>query len=78
MPRTAKDISTVTLAGVLSGVSFSLFLFGLPLVGAGYAITLRNTSVAWAQVIGFAMGEKVSGRQILSVILISIGAFLLS
>jgi drug/metabolite transporter (DMT)-like permease len=78
MPRSSKDISVVSLAGVLSGVSFILFLFGLPMVGPGYAITLRNTSVAWAQILGFAMGEKVSRRQIISVVLISVGAFLLS
>ena len=77
-PQTGKEFSVILTAGVLSGVSFILFLFGLPLVGAGYAISLRNTSVAWAQLLSFAMGEKVTLRQIVSVLVIMLGAFLLT
>lgn len=78
LPKSARDISRLILAGILSGFSFILFLSGLPMVGPGYAISLRNTSVAWAQLIGFAMGEKVTARQLISVGLITGGAILLS
>jgi drug/metabolite transporter (DMT)-like permease len=76
VPGTKQRIILV-LTGVVSAVSFILFLYGLPKTGPGYAITLRNTSVGWAQVFAFMMGEKISKRQITAVGVILGGALLL-
>lgn len=51
------------LAGVFSAASFILFLYGLVNSGAGVAISLRNTSVAFAQLFAFFMGERLTKTQ---------------
>lgn len=72
-----KGWAWLMLAGVISAASFILFLFGLPKTGPGAAITLRNTSVGWAQIFAFILGEKMTARQITAVGLILGGAILL-
>lgn len=72
-----KGWAWLMLAGVISATSFILFLFGLPMTGPGVAITLRNTSVGWAQVFAFALGERMTTRQVVAVGLILAGAILL-
>ncbi len=51
------------LAGLFSAASFILFLYGLVHSGAGVAISLRNTSVAFAQLLAFFMGERLTKIQ---------------
>jgi len=57
--------------------SFILFLMGLESTGAGFAITLRNTSIFYALVLAHLSGEKIQKLQILSCILIFVGAVFL-
>jgi len=63
--------------GLLTG-SFLLFLSGLASSGAGPALTLRNTSVVFAQAIAAALGEPVPRRQVAGALLVVAGAVLLS
>lgn len=63
--------------GLLTG-SFLLFLGGLAASGAGPALTLRNTSVVFAQGIAAALGEPLPRRQLLGAALVVAGAALLS
>lgn len=53
----------LVLAGIFSAASFILFLYGLVHAGAGVAISLRNTSVAFAQLLAFFMGERLTKTQ---------------
>jgi drug/metabolite transporter (DMT)-like permease len=64
------------IAGVLCTASFLLFLRGLSASGAALALTLRNTSVLFAQGLAFAMREPVGRRQLAGAALIAAGAAL--
>lgn len=66
------------LAGLLCTASFLLFLVGLARSGAGPAMTLRNTSVIFAQGLAALMGEAVPRRQLLGAALVAVGAALLA
>lgn len=68
---------TMSICGALSTISFLLFLSGLRYAEAGSAITLRNTSIVFAQVFAYFIGEKVSARQWSGAILVTLGASLL-
>jgi len=65
-------------AGALTTASFLLFLVGLANVGAGVALTLRNTSVVFAQVLAAALGEPLPRRQLLGSALVVLGAALVA
>jgi drug/metabolite transporter (DMT)-like permease len=62
------------VSGFVCNLSFLLFLIGLQNSGAGAALTLRNTSVIFAQGLAFLMGEKISKLQWLGAILVATGA----
>ena len=47
-------------AGIFSASSFILFLYGLVNSGPGVAVSLRNTSGAFAQLFAFFLGEKLA------------------
>src|SRR5205814_4965123 len=64
--------------GLLSAASFLVFLAGLALCGAGPALTLRNTSVVFAQLFAAALGEKVGRRQVAGAVLVAVGATLVA
>lgn len=66
------------LAGVLCTASFLLFLRGLTASGAALALTLRNTSVLFAQLLAIGMREPVGPRQLAGAALIAAGAALVS
>lgn len=57
--------------------SFILFLMGLESTGAGFAISLRNTSIFYALVLAHFSGERIQKIQIASCVLIFAGAILL-
>ena len=81
--RTSADVdrrATVrwSVAGALATVSFLLFLVGLARSGAGVALTLRNTSVVFAQLLALGMGERVPRRQLLGSLLVVLGAALVA
>lgn len=65
-------------AGALATVSFLLFLEGLSRSGAGVALTLRNTSVVFAQLLALLIGERVPPRQWAGATLVALGAAVLS
>lgn len=59
--------------GLICALSFMLFLLGLRHAGAGYALTLRNTSVIFAQIFAATIGERVSLIQWLGAVLVAVG-----
>jgi drug/metabolite transporter (DMT)-like permease len=65
-----------TLAGLLCTGSFLLFLRGLSAVGAAVALTLRNTSVAFAQGFALVLGERPTRAQLVGALLVTAGAVL--
>jgi drug/metabolite transporter (DMT)-like permease len=65
-------------AGALATASFLLFLVGLSSSGAGVALTLRNTSVVFAQVLAAVLGEAVPRRQLVGAALVVAGAALVA
>jgi drug/metabolite transporter (DMT)-like permease len=67
----------VGIAGVLSAASFLVFLGALVRGGAGLVLTLRNTSVVFAQGMAFLIGERPRRLQIVGAFLVAAGAVLL-
>ncbi|HET8541303.1 MAG TPA: EamA family transporter [Anaeromyxobacter sp.] len=65
-------------AGGLATASFLLFLMGLASSGAGVALTLRNTSVVFAQLLAVALGEALPRRQLVGAALVVAGAALVA
>jgi drug/metabolite transporter (DMT)-like permease len=64
-------------AGVLCTLSFSLLLIALMRSGMGAVLTLRNTSIAFALVLGALQGERMGRRQLAGAGLVVLGAVLL-
>ena len=77
-PLTPRSAARWTLAGVVCAGSFLLFLAGLAATGAGAALTLRNTSVVFAQAIALLMGERPPRRQLAGAALVVLGASLVA
>lgn len=65
------------IGGIICTFSFLFFLIGLRDTGAGLALTLRNTSVIFAQCFAYCIGEKITPRQWLGALLVALGASLL-
>jgi drug/metabolite transporter (DMT)-like permease len=63
-----------SLGGIISALSFLLFLIGLRHSEAGLALTLRNTSVVFAQIFAYFIGEKISQYQWAGACLVAFGA----
>ncbi len=72
--RPPEQKGLVLLAGVLCTASFVLYLQALAMTGAGAVATLRNTSVVFAVLFSWALGERPSARQWLGAALVSAGA----
>lgn len=68
----------IVAAGVICTAAFVVFLHALALSGAGAVLTLRNTSVVFAQLLAFAIGERLPRRQVLGALLIAVGASLIA
>ena len=64
------------VAGLLCSASFLLFLTGLAAAGAGVALTLRNTSIVFAQGLSLALGERPTRMQVTGAVLVAAGAAL--
>lgn len=73
-----RKLWPMILGGFICASSFTLFLRGLHHAGAGFALTLRNTSVIFAQIFAVAIGEPVSIVQWLGALLVAIGAAMVS
>jgi uncharacterized membrane protein len=72
-----EPVRTV-IGGVLGSVGFLIFLFAMKDAGAGIVLTLRNTSILFAQVLGFALGERPKRLGIIGAVLVTVGAVFLS
>jgi drug/metabolite transporter (DMT)-like permease len=68
---------SLLLAGVICTAAFVVFLHALSLAGAGAVLTLRNTSVVFAQGFAFLIGERLPRRQVLGALLVALGAALI-
>lgn len=68
----------IALAGFLGATGFLLFLAALAHVGAGMVVTLRNTSILFAQALGFLLGERPSRVALMGTGAVAVGAVLLS
>jgi drug/metabolite transporter (DMT)-like permease len=68
----------VVSAGVMTTVGFAIFLVAMGRAGAGAVVTLRNTSVLFAQLVAFAMGERPKRLGVAGAVLVTGGAILLA
>jgi drug/metabolite transporter (DMT)-like permease len=64
-------------AGALCAASFLVFLVALARGGAGAVLTLRNTSVVFAAVLGWVIGERPGRSQLAGTAAVAAGAVLL-
>lgn len=67
----------VGAAGVLCAASFLVFLLALAQGGAGAVVTLRNTSVLFALLLAWAIGERPRRGQIMGTAGVAVGAVLM-
>lgn len=65
-------------AGVLASVGFLVFLFAMERAGAGVVLTLRNTSILFAQLLGFFLGDRPHRLGVIGAALVFAGAVLLA
>ncbi len=65
-------------AGAICTGSFLLFLMGLAGSGAAAALTIRNTSIVFAQLLAFAIGERPRPVQVAGALVVAAGAALVS
>ena len=77
-PWGVRAVLRWAFAGVLCAGSFLLFLWGLASSGAAVALTLRNTSIMFAQVLALALGERPTHAQVAGALLIAAGATLVA
>lgn len=68
----------IAAGGASCTASFLLFLHALALSGAGAVLTLRNTSVLFAQLLAAWGGERLSRRSLGGALLVVAGAALLA
>lgn len=61
-------------AGLFCFLSFFIFLYGLRTCAPGFAITMRNTSIVFAQFFSLAAGDRLTRLQWVGAILVAIGA----
>jgi drug/metabolite transporter (DMT)-like permease len=62
--------------GSVTTTSFLIFLLALGRGGAGFVLTLRNTSIVFAALIGWSLGERPTRPQLLGATLVASGAIL--
>ncbi len=72
----ARPLTLLALGAVCSG-SFLVFLLALAQGGAGLVLTLRNTSIVFAALLGGVVGEALTRRRLLGAALVSGGAIVL-
>ncbi|HEY3998353.1 MAG TPA: DMT family transporter [Candidatus Xenobia bacterium] len=67
----------VVLSGVLASVSFLLALAAMQSAGAGRVLTLRNLSIPFSVLLGWAGGERPTRPQVMGALLVTAGACLI-
>lgn len=68
----------VLFMGVICGGSFLILMEALALGGAGYVLTLRNTSVLFAVMFSFMIGERPRRPEIMGAAFVAAGAVLMA
>ncbi|MDB4958727.1 MAG: Integral rane protein [Myxococcales bacterium] len=68
----------VILMGLVCGGSFLILMEALSGGGAGFVLTLRNTSVLFATMLAFVIGERPRHVQIAGSVLVAAGAVLMA
>ncbi|HEX5057740.1 MAG TPA: hypothetical protein VFV99_00210 [Kofleriaceae bacterium] len=68
----------IVLMGIVSAASFLILIEALAAGGAGYVLTLRNTSVLFATGLAFAIGERPRRVEILGAACVAAGAVLMA
>ena len=74
----ATEGPVIALAGVLATASFLVFLEAMARAGAGAVLTLRNTSILFAQALAFVLGERPKHLGLAGAALVTVGAVLLA
>jgi drug/metabolite transporter (DMT)-like permease len=64
--------------GVLASVGFLVFLYAMRREGAGVVLTLRNTSILFAQLFAFFMGDRPKRLGVIGAVLVFAGAVFLA
>jgi uncharacterized membrane protein len=64
--------------GMLSGGSFLILIEALARGGVGFVLTLRNTSVLFALIFAWLIGERPRFVTALGAVLVAIGAALMT
>ena len=73
-----REPALIALTGFLATAGFLLFLLAMARAGAGVVLTLRNTSILFAQVLAFALGDKPRRLGVVGAALVTVGAVLLA
>jgi drug/metabolite transporter (DMT)-like permease len=68
----------VVVGGLLATGGFLVFLSAMQDAGAGAVLTLRNTSILFAQALALAMGERLRPLGLAGAALVTLGAVLLA
>jgi uncharacterized membrane protein len=68
----------ICLMGVICGGSFLILMEALARGGSGYVLTLRNTSVLFAAVLAWTIGEKPRRTEMIGAVFVAAGAVLMS
>jgi len=68
----------ITLMGIVCGGSFLILMEALARGGSGYVLTLRNTSVLFAAVMAYFIGEKPAHAELVGAALVAAGAVLMA
>jgi uncharacterized membrane protein len=68
----------VMLMGLVCGGSFLILMEALALGGSGYVLTLRNTSVLFAALLAWAIGERPVRAELIGAALVAFGAVVMS
>ena len=68
----------LSLIGLVCAVAFLVFMFALAMGGAGAIVSLRNTSVVFATLLAWRIGDRPSWRQLVGTVLVAGGAILIS
>jgi uncharacterized membrane protein len=71
-------LARVALMGVICGSSFLILMEALSAGGAGFVLTLRNTSVLFAVGLSFVIRERPRRPEIAGAVLVAIGAILMA
>jgi len=74
---TGWDLRTGAIAGLICAVAFLCYLVALRTSSSAAVLTLRNTSIVFTFLLGWALGERPSRRQVAGAALVTLGAVLL-